>query len=181
MTDFVKVSHKKRRNNKSKSNAYIPPHLRKHNVANNHLNMKSDTEFPTLSIDNQSEISETPLSSTKFKDLFNVEDDEVECNKIENDIPYGWVKIRKDGTFIHSVSEEERNKIEEENEIERQRLIMKEMKDKHEQFKQTQRENPFSGYESESTHGTNDEYYSYEEDQNNDDSNGEYSDNYEDY
>lgn len=165
MTDFVKVSHKKRRgNNKAKKDvnkSYVPPHLRKKVNDVSSIDVKSETEFPSiLSIVEDTEVVKS--GATTFKDLFKNLDNS-DTNKKEEELPYGWVKIHKDGTIVHSISQEERDRIEHEDDVERQRMIMREMYEKHEYYKQQRRENTFGGYMSDSTNGTNDDSYLYED------------------
>ena len=169
MTDFVKVSHKKRRNNnkakKGRDKTYVPPHLRNKAIETQSIDVKSETEFPTILSNN--DIDECVIyddnKSTKFTDLFD-NNDENDIKLKENDeLPYGWVKIHKNGTITHTISQEERDRIEHEEEVERQRKIMREMYEKHEYYKQQRRENTFGGYMSDSTNGTNDDSYLYED------------------
>lgn len=168
MTDFVKVSHKKRRNNnkaeKGMNKTYVPPHLRNKASDTPSIDVRSETEFPTIlsKNDNNECVSHVDNNPTKFTDLFeNINEND---NKVKDDeLPYGWVKIHKDGTITHTVSQEERDRIEHEAEVDRQRRIMREMYAKHEYYKQQRRENTFGGYMSDSTNGTNDDSYMYEE------------------
>ena len=169
MTDFVKVSHKKRRNNnkakKGGNKTYVPPHLRNKTKAPDAYipDVESEKEFPTLSCDDKVEIIQQDTSeSTTFKDLFqNIEHDKT-TDKSE-DLPYGWVRYHVDGSITHTMSQEERDRIAHEDEVERQRGIMREMREKHEFYKQQRRENTFGGYLSDSTNGTNDDSYLYDE------------------
>ena len=169
MTDFVKVSHKKHRNNnkakKRGNKTYVPPHLRNKADDKPSIDMKSETEFPTILSNNDisENASHVDNKSTKFTDLFENINENDNKFKDNDDLPYGWVKIHKDGTITHTMSQEERDRIEHEEEVERQRRIMREMYAKHEYYKQQRRENTFGGYMSDSTNGTNDDSYMYED------------------
>lgn len=182
MSDFTHVSHKKRRNqNKSKNknrNTYIPPHARsrerERESKKQTINVNDETMFPSLNPNADTmtkKCSNIPL--TNYQSLF-TEKDNMNVETQEDDLPYGWVKYCKDGTVQHSIPEEERNRMEHENEVERQYWIMKEMRDKYQHYRNMKYEYAFGGYVSDETvysehsasvDGDAEDYDSYDDDE----------------
>lgn len=146
---FINVTKKK--NNSRKNNKYIPPHLRNKKQDKQSKDtkkiIKNEKNFPSLSGNTKNnEKKEVP----SFAHLFKTKKYKKQTK--EDKVKRGWVKIKTNGEMIYGTPKEEREEEERLAEIERQRVIMNEIRENFERFKQNKIE--MDGYYSEVTVGS---------------------------
>jgi len=140
--------------NETKSSKYVPPHLRVRSKSNskreptkkiNKINFSSNHHFPSLN-GNESEYKDIFHSNKKsFVDTLAKET--IENNKNEEDkLPWGWIKIKKDGTIVNSLTPEEQKEQDDRRELERQQIILDEMREIHYKRKKERHEDELYGY-----------------------------------
>lgn len=158
---FISVTKKKNNSRKNKNNKkYVPPHLRNRKQVKQSKDSKqiinNEKNFPSLSANVEiNEKKEVP----SFAHLFKTKKYKKQVN--EDKVKRGWVKIKTNGEMIYGTPKEEREEEERLAEIERQRVIMNEIRENFERFKQNKIE--MDGYYSEVTVGTYSSDYDDEE------------------
>ena len=158
---FISVTKKKNTSRKNKNNKkYVPPHLRNRKQVKQSKDSKqiinNEKNFPSLSANVEiNEKKEVP----SFAHLFKTKKYKKQVK--EDKVKRGWVKIKTNGEMIYGTPKEEREEEERLAEIERQRVIMNEIRENFERFKQNKIE--MDGYYSEVTVGTYSSDYDDEE------------------
>ena len=143
--------------NKYKSSKYVPPHLRNRSKVNNKkeskkkiniVNLSSKHHFPSLNGNEREYENKQLFNSDKesFIDTLAKENIENNNNIEEDKLPWGWIKIKKDGTIINSLTPEEQKEEDDRRERERQQVILDEMREIHYKRKQERHEDELYGY-----------------------------------
>ena len=179
-SEFIQVNNKRRspKNKKKSGGKYLPPHLRKKNKENKKKaeiqDFNSIAQFPSLT----NNTSDTPIEMNNNCSFIDSVKKAKEQTKDEReDLPYGWVKLKQDGTVIHSMTPEEIKERDEQHEYERRHLIFEKMRESYNYYRKIRHEDEIYGYFSDKTE--NSEYSNDNDDYNDDDSHGE--DDYSDY
>ena len=160
---------------KKKSSKYVPPHLRNRKKGKdneytrpqiNKVNVKSIHHFPSLNGEKCEHKDLFNKDKESFIDTLRKENVENVENK-EDNLPWGWIKIKKDGTVINSLTPEEQKEQDDRRELERQQIILDEMREIHYKRKQERHEDELYGYIStDESCFSDDDYYMQNDDSN---------------
>ena len=140
--------------NKKKPSKYVPPHLRNRNKGQNKefsdsqinkVNVSSTRHFPSLNGTKSEQKVLFNKDKKSFIDTLRKETDE-KVKKEEDVLPWGWIKIKKDGTVINSLTPEQQQEEDDRRERERQQVILDEMRVIHYKRKQERHEDELYGY-----------------------------------